>query len=188
MTAKSMRSFAGGLIVAASVCSAIYFFAPSEATSTQTVSKPSVDEMKSELTNQGYVIHTEEEWNETLAAEKTASEDVKNEPKTETKEKIVYPRAPSAPDLTLAETPASPNQAFPVRPSSTTRTAGTRARSPSRPITDAGGSGVDKVSFPGLTESPAAATTRRARTRGSTTGPRAVARAPRPSSSTTTPA
>ena len=90
MTAKSMRSFAGGLIVAASVCSAIYFFAPSEATSTQTVSKPSVDEMKSELTNQGYVIHTEEEWNETLAAEKTASEDVKNEPKTEPKEKIVY--------------------------------------------------------------------------------------------------
>jgi hypothetical protein len=90
MTAKSMRSFAGGLIVAASVCGAIYFFAPSEATSTQTVSKPSVDEMKSELTNQGYVIHTEEEWNETLGAEKTASEDVKDEPKTETKEKIVY--------------------------------------------------------------------------------------------------
>ena len=47
--------------------------------------------MKSELTNQGYVIHTEEEWNETLAAEKTASERYgKNEPKTETKEKIVY--------------------------------------------------------------------------------------------------
>ena len=30
MTAKSMRSFAEGLIVAASVCGAIYFFAPSE--------------------------------------------------------------------------------------------------------------------------------------------------------------
>jgi antirestriction protein len=90
MTAKSMRSFAGGLIVAASVCGAIYFFSPSEATSTKTVSKPSVDEMKSELANQGYVIHTEEEWNETLAAEKAASDDVKNETKKESKEKIVY--------------------------------------------------------------------------------------------------
>ena len=47
MTAKSMRSFAGGLIVAASVCGAVYFFVLSEATSSQTVSKPSVDEMKS---------------------------------------------------------------------------------------------------------------------------------------------
>ena len=36
MKANSMRSFAGGLIVAAAVCGAVYFFGPSEATSTQT--------------------------------------------------------------------------------------------------------------------------------------------------------
>ena len=90
MTAQSMRSFAGGLIVAASVCGAIYFFAPSEATSTKTVSEPSVDEMKSELTNQGYVIQTEEEWNEALAAEKAVSDDVKDKTKNDPKEKIVY--------------------------------------------------------------------------------------------------
>ena len=47
MTSKSMRSFAGGLIVAAGLCGAVYFFGPSEATGTQTVKKISEDEMKS---------------------------------------------------------------------------------------------------------------------------------------------
>ena len=51
MTSKSMRSFAGGLIVAASICGAVYFSGPSEATSKQTVEKPSEDEMKSLLTS-----------------------------------------------------------------------------------------------------------------------------------------
>ena len=54
------------------------------------MSEPSVDEMKSELINQGYVIHTEEEWKDMLAAEKTAIDHAKNDAKNETKEKIVY--------------------------------------------------------------------------------------------------
>ena len=49
MKANSMRSFAGGLIVAAAVCGAVYFLGPSEATSTQTANEPSVAEMKSLL-------------------------------------------------------------------------------------------------------------------------------------------
>ena len=41
MTAKTMRSFAAGLIVATSVCGAVYFSSPNEATTTtsQTESK-----------------------------------------------------------------------------------------------------------------------------------------------------
>ena len=54
MTAKSMRSFAGGLIVAAGVCGAVYFFGPGETTSSQTADQPSVAEMKSLLTSEGY--------------------------------------------------------------------------------------------------------------------------------------
>ena len=89
MTAKSMRSFAGGLIVAAGVCGAVYFFGPGETTSSQTADQPSVAEMKSLLTSEGYIIHTEEEWNEQVAAinEKEVTAKVGTEA---TKEKIVY--------------------------------------------------------------------------------------------------
>ena len=89
MTAKSMRSFAGGLIVAAGVCGAVYFFGPGETTSSQTADQPSVAEMKSLLTSEGYIIHTEEEWNEQVAAinEKEVTAKVGTEA---TKEKIIY--------------------------------------------------------------------------------------------------
>ena len=86
MKANSMRSFAGGLIVAAAVCGAVYFFGPSEATSTQTANEPSVVEMKSLLGDQGYVVHTEKEWNEKLAAAEPVTDDSKNK----TEQKIVY--------------------------------------------------------------------------------------------------
>jgi hypothetical protein len=86
MTSKSMRSFAGGLMVAAGVCGAVYFLNPSEATSTQTVEKISVDEMKNELTSKGYVIHTDKEWQDQLATVKADAANVKKE----TKEKIIY--------------------------------------------------------------------------------------------------
>lgn len=88
MTAKTMRSFAGGLIVAASVCGAVYFSNPSEATTTtsQTEVKPSETEMKSLLASKGYVIKTEEEWNKQLAAVK----DTTVQTKEATKEKTIY--------------------------------------------------------------------------------------------------
>ncbi|MBS4192949.1 hypothetical protein KHA94_22805 [Bacillus sp. FJAT-49705] len=95
MKANWMRSFAAGLIVSASVCGAVYFAGPNKAASTQKiVEKPTVDEMKNMLTSEGYVIHTDEEWNEQLAAAKKEKNDVKekpNENKDEnTNEKIVY--------------------------------------------------------------------------------------------------
>ena len=84
MTSKSMRSFAGGLIVAASICGAVYFSGPSEATGKQTVEKPSEAEMKSLLTSSGYVIQTEEEWREQLAAVEVVEE------RNAGKETIIY--------------------------------------------------------------------------------------------------
>lgn len=89
MTAKSIRSFAGGLIVAASVCGAVYFFGPDEKTSSQTSDPSSVAEMKSLLASEGYIIHTEEGWNEQMQA-LNEKEEAKLEKTDETKEKIVY--------------------------------------------------------------------------------------------------
>ena len=86
MKANSLRSFAGGLIVAAAVCGAVYFFGPSEATSTQSANEPSVTEMKSLLADQGYVVQTEEELTKKLAAAKPVTDTSKNK----TEQKIVY--------------------------------------------------------------------------------------------------
>lgn len=88
MTSKSMRSFAGGLLVAASICGAVYFFdSEEETTSTQTVEKVTDDEMKRKLTSEGYVIHTEKDYEEQLAELK--SNQVVSEDKGP-KEKIIY--------------------------------------------------------------------------------------------------
>jgi L-serine deaminase len=88
MAAKLMSTFAAGLIVAASVCGAVYLLDPSEVTSTQTVEKPSEKEMKNVLTSAGYIIHTEEEWKEKLAAIEVT--ETKKGPVDEVKETIVY--------------------------------------------------------------------------------------------------
>lgn len=86
MTSKSMRSFAAGLMVAASLCGTVYYLTSDETPETQHIEKPSDDEMKSLLTSKGYVIHTKEEWNEQTAAAKPS------EPKTEdkSKETVIY--------------------------------------------------------------------------------------------------
>ncbi|MGE7764841.1 hypothetical protein [Peribacillus sp. NPDC096540] len=86
MTSKSMRSFAGGLIVAAGLCGAVYFFGPGEVTGTQTSEKLSEDDMKDLLSSEGYVIHSEKEWEDQLAETKS----IKDKAKTETTEKVVY--------------------------------------------------------------------------------------------------
>lgn len=80
MTSKSMRSFAGGIILATSICGAVYFSGPSEVKSTQTVVKvkqPSELEMKNMLLSKGYVIHTEEEWKKQQAASAKAKSSTK---------------------------------------------------------------------------------------------------------------
>ncbi|MDT8861409.1 endolytic transglycosylase MltG [Alkalihalobacillus sp. MEB130] len=68
MTANSLRSFAGGLMMAATVCGAVYFFGVNDVSSTQAEETLTVAEMKTSLAEDGYHIYTEEEWQEHLAA------------------------------------------------------------------------------------------------------------------------
>ncbi|MBS4219163.1 hypothetical protein KHA96_12630 [Bacillus sp. FJAT-49711] len=94
MTYHSMRSFALGLLVAASMCGAVYYFGPSEADSAQAVEKkPSIDEMKNTLVSEGYVIHSEKEWREQEEAAKAVKDSEKEkveEKEVKVKEKIIY--------------------------------------------------------------------------------------------------
>ncbi|USK55956.1 endolytic transglycosylase MltG [Cytobacillus solani] len=87
MKAEKMRSFAAGLMIAAGLCGAVYYLGSDEtttATENKTVtSKMSEDEMISLLASKGFVVHTEEEWNKQLAAEKEAE-------KKPNEEKVVY--------------------------------------------------------------------------------------------------
>src|SRR5690606_25472670 len=83
MTAKTLTSFASGLLLAAVVCAAVYFFGPQQATSTKAEVKPTVEELKSQLTAEGYVVHTEEEWNDTIAEAKKSVEKAQEKPKEE---------------------------------------------------------------------------------------------------------
>ncbi|WHY54819.1 hypothetical protein [Peribacillus simplex] len=90
MTSKSMRSFAGGIVVAAGLCGAVYFFGPGEATGTS--EKLSEDEMKESLASDGYVIHTEQEWEDQIAEAQSVKEKAEAEKETvkEPTEKIIY--------------------------------------------------------------------------------------------------
>lgn len=79
MKAETMRSFAAGILVAAGILGAVYYLGPSKGTGT-------VEEMKSALASKGYVVHTQEEWNNVSGAKTT---DKNSETETvEKKEKI----------------------------------------------------------------------------------------------------
>ncbi|MCM3167465.1 hypothetical protein [Peribacillus frigoritolerans] len=90
MTSKSMRSFAGGLVVAAGLCGAVYFFGPGEATGTS--EKLSEDEMKESLASEGYVIHSEKDWEDQIAEAQSVKDKAEAEKETvkEPTEKIIY--------------------------------------------------------------------------------------------------
>ncbi|MGE7587713.1 hypothetical protein [Peribacillus sp. NPDC101480] len=88
MTSKSMRSFAGGLVVAAGLCGAVYFFGPGEATGTS--EKLSEDEMKESLASEGYVIHSEKEWEDQIAEAQSIKAEAEKEAVKEPTEKIIY--------------------------------------------------------------------------------------------------
>lgn len=87
MTANSIRSFAIGLIVATSVCGAVYYSGPTEGKTEKIVEKPSAIEMKNELTSEGYFIFTEKEWQDELVSAKAIIKDNKD---VESKETIIY--------------------------------------------------------------------------------------------------
>ncbi|MFS0823455.1 hypothetical protein [Bacillus sp. 1P02SD] len=88
MTAKTLTSFASGLLLAAVVCAVVYFFGPTQATTTKAGEKPTVEELKSLLTEEGYVVHTEEEWNQAIAEAKNPVEKAQEQPKEEVKEEV----------------------------------------------------------------------------------------------------
>ena len=83
MKSNSIRSFALGLLVAAGTFAAVYYLGPSEAINSQKVKAPSEDEMKSELASKGYVIHTEDEWNQQQTALEEAKKSTAEAPKEE---------------------------------------------------------------------------------------------------------
>lgn len=84
-----MRSFAAGLMIAATMCGAVYYLGSNETAATKTVTeKMSEDEMKNSLASKGYVVHTEEEWNKQLAAAEAVEQKTNAEKPNE--EKVVY--------------------------------------------------------------------------------------------------
>ncbi|CAN7477634.1 hypothetical protein [Rossellomorea sp. LjRoot5] len=93
VTSNSLRSFAGGILIATSLIGAVYLFGPSEAKSTgkeesAEVQKLSEDEMVKKLTSKGYVIHTEDQWNKQLKAMNEKQEEKASDKKSDGK--VVY--------------------------------------------------------------------------------------------------
>lgn len=103
MKPETLRTFAAGLLVAATVCGAVYLLGPKE-TKTATKAEPlSTEEMKTELASSGHVVLTEQEWSDQLAAAGAAVKEVSKEepkeeeqpkeeekPKEDTSDKVVY--------------------------------------------------------------------------------------------------
>lgn len=90
MKANVITSFAAGLLVSAAVCGAAYFSGPTpnEKGDKKIVKAPTEEEMKNSLTNSGYVILTNAEWDKQLAAMEVQK--TEKEPQQETKEEVVY--------------------------------------------------------------------------------------------------
>lgn len=94
MNFKLLFSFAAGLLAATTISGSVYFIdAAGHASNKQSIKSPSESEMKDKLASAGYVIHTEEEWNELQSSGKEETKqkvgEVKN-PAKEEAEKIVY--------------------------------------------------------------------------------------------------
>jgi len=86
MTPNTLRSFAGGLLVAATAMSAVYFFGPQSEASNSKKEETKVlseSEMKAELESKGFVVQTQTEWDQKLASTKKAPVQAQT-PKTET--------------------------------------------------------------------------------------------------------
>ncbi|XXM73026.1 hypothetical protein ACQ0QQ_03760 [Lysinibacillus sphaericus] len=98
MTSNSLRSFALGLLLAATATGGVYFFGPSEAESTEKTDGKTVkteklteDEMIEQLTSKGFVVQSKEAWDKQVAAATEAKEEKTNK-KSEKKNEddVVY--------------------------------------------------------------------------------------------------
>lgn len=98
MMTNSLRSFASGLLIATTLIGAVYLFGPEKAESTEQPAETAKtkelteEEMIQQLASKGYVVHTEEEWNNQKAAaknEKTEDNSAQEQEKSN-EEKVVY--------------------------------------------------------------------------------------------------
>ncbi|MCA1055743.1 endolytic transglycosylase MltG [Rossellomorea aquimaris] len=93
MTSNPLRSFASGLLVAATIIGAFYLFGPSQAESSEKATKTvkteklSEDQMIEQLTSKGFVVHTEDEWNKQMAK---ANEQKEKKPEKKNDDGVVY--------------------------------------------------------------------------------------------------
>ncbi|MED4164322.1 hypothetical protein [Halalkalibacterium halodurans] len=63
MTPNAMRSFAGGILIAAGLCGAVYYFSgDQEGQAAGPSNDLTFEEMRALLEAEGYVVQTEEEW------------------------------------------------------------------------------------------------------------------------------
>lgn len=92
MKANILSSFASGLLVSASICGAVYFSEPksSEKKSEKETQPPTIEEMKMALSSSGYVIMTDKELDEQLAAAQPKKEVAKETKQEEKEEAVVY--------------------------------------------------------------------------------------------------
>lgn len=85
MTAKTMRSVAGGIFIAAALMAIVYFLGGSNSgTAVKTIAaeKMSAAQMKEELSSEGFVVKSQEEWDAQVAAVKAAEKKAKAAAKT----------------------------------------------------------------------------------------------------------
>lgn len=88
MNPKLMISFAAGLIVSTGVCGAVYYAEPNTETSTiESTTVVTEEEMKEQLTTKGYVILSEEEWQQITGPKEVEGEESTKEESGETKQK-----------------------------------------------------------------------------------------------------
>ncbi|MFJ5625539.1 hypothetical protein ACIQD3_23235 [Peribacillus loiseleuriae] len=97
MKAQIMRSFAGGLLLATSICGAVYLFGSNEIAHptkqpAQPAKQPLQQEMIDALTSVGFVVKPAEEWKKQPAAKEAPKVNPKEEPSKadSAKEKVVY--------------------------------------------------------------------------------------------------
>lgn len=116
MSGKSMRNFSGGLLVATAILSLVYFLSPSQAASTE---KLSADDAKSLLESEGYVVHTQQEWDASIAAVTAAGtkvEEVAQETEKQAKAtKETKPKESKAKKATEKKKTEAPKQAEPEK-------------------------------------------------------------------------
>lgn len=92
MKVNILSSFASGLLVSASICGAVYFSEskPTVTNSKKEIQSLTVEEMKNKLASSGYVILTDQELEDQLAAVKAPEPAKEPEKKEEKEEEVVY--------------------------------------------------------------------------------------------------